>query len=130
MELGPWRIPRGHQVFAAVDLVQSDPNVFDDPDSFVPQRFVGARPESHSWIPFGGGTRRCLGAAFADMEMKVVLRTLLQGWEFAATTAPDEHWQSRGVSWTPARGGRVKAYRRSSPRLLGASLSTQTAASR
>jgi len=130
MELGPWRIPRGHQVFAAVDLVQSDPNVFDDPDSFVPQRFVGARPESHSWIPFGGGTRRCLGAAFADMEMKVVLRTLLQGWEFAATTAPDEPWQSRGVSWTPARGGRVKAYRRSSPRLLGASPSTLTAASR
>ncbi|MDR6174201.1 cytochrome P450 [Nocardioides zeae] len=130
MELGPWRLPRGHQVIAAVDFVQADPNAFVDPDSFAPDRFLSARPESSSWIPFGGGTRRCIGAAFADMEMKVVLRTLLQGWEFAATTAPDEAWSSRGVSWTPADGGRVKAYRRAAPQLLPIDGDAATAASR
>ena len=127
LELGPWRIPQGHQVIVAVDLVQSDPNAFEAPEAFRPERFVGTRPEASSWIPFGGGTRRCIGAAFADMEMKVVLRTLLQGWEFAATTAPDEAWSSRGVSWTPSGGARVKAYRRTAPRLAPAFGSSTTA---
>lgn len=129
LELGPWRIPQGHQVIVAVDLVQTDPNAFEDPEAFAPERFVGSRPESSSWLPFGGGTRRCIGAAFADMEMRIVLRTLLQGWEFAATTAPDEAWASRGVSWTPADGGRVKAYRRTVPQVLG-QVALATAASR
>jgi cytochrome P450 len=118
MELGPWTIPQGYKVLVAVDLVQMDPNVFGDPEKFDPDRFVNARPGTYSWIPFGGGTRRCIGAAFADLEMHVVLRTVLQHYELSPTYAPDEKWTSRGVSWTPGAGGRAVVHRRVRPHLV------------
>jgi hypothetical protein len=118
MELGPWTIPQGHKVLVAVDMVQMDPNAFPDPENFDPDRFVNARPGTYSWIPFGGGTRRCIGAAFADLEMHVVLRTVLQHYELSPTYAPDEKWSSRGVSWTPASGGRAVVHRRVRPHLV------------
>ena len=62
--------------------------LFPDPDRFDPQRFVGAKPPSFAWIPFGGGVRRCVGAAFANMEMDVVLRTVLRHFTIETTTAP------------------------------------------
>ncbi|OZC87701.1 hypothetical protein CH272_18690 [Rhodococcus sp. 05-340-1] len=113
MQLGQWVIPRGYQVLVAIDQVQLDENVFAEPHAFDPDRFVGAKAGMYSWIPFGGGTRRCIGAAFADMEMNVVLRTLLQDYELSPTTARSEKWRSRGVSWTPADGGRAVWHRRS-----------------
>ncbi|GAB3246697.1 cytochrome P450 [Nocardioides dilutus] len=118
MELGRWRIPQGHHIFAAVDFVHMDENVFPNPERFDPDRFVNARPGTYSWIPFGGGTRRCIGAAFADLEMNVVLRTVLQHYELSPTYAPDEKWQSRGVSWTPAGGGRAVVHRRSAAQVV------------
>jgi cytochrome P450 family 138 len=118
MPLGEWTIPRGHQVLVAIDFVQMDETVFPDPERFDPDRFLSARPGTYSWIPFGGGTRRCIGAAFADLEMNVVLRTLLRSYEFSTTYAPDEKWKSRGISWTPARGGRVVVHRRDPAHVL------------
>jgi cytochrome P450 len=113
MDLGEWTIPQGQQIWVAVDLVHQDETVFPDAEKFDPDRFLGARPGTYSWIPFGGGTRRCIGAAFADLEMNVVLRTLFKNYELSPTYAPDEKWASRGVSWTPSRGGRVVSHRRS-----------------
>jgi cytochrome P450 len=66
----------------------------------------------YSWVPFGGGTRRCLGAAFANMEMNVVLRTLLREFRFVPTACRPERMHSRGVAFAPSEGGRALVYRR------------------
>ncbi len=80
---------------------------FPDPERFDPQRFVGTRPPTFAFLPFGGGTRRCVGAAFANVEMDVVLRTVLRHFIIETTTAPDEKVHSRGVAYTPKDGGRI-----------------------
>jgi cytochrome P450 len=85
---------------------------FPDAASFNPDRFVGAPPKPFTWIPFGGGLNRCLGAAFANMEMDVTLRTLLREFRFAPTDAPGERRHNRGVMRPPGRGGRALVYRR------------------
>ncbi|CAN5851705.1 cytochrome P450 [soil metagenome] len=112
LELGEWAIPKGYSVSVAIGQVHGDPGEFPDPERFDPQRFMGKRPSTYGWVPFGGGTRRCVGAAFATMEMDVVLRTVLQRFTVETTTAPGEKWHSRGVAFTPKRGGRVTLTRR------------------
>ncbi|MEV7041537.1 cytochrome P450 [Amycolatopsis sp. NPDC051061] len=87
--------------------------VFPHAATFDPHRFEGARPDLYQWIPFGGGTRRCLGAAFATMEMTVVLRTLLRDCTLEPTTDAGERRHSRGVAYAPAKGGRAIVRRRS-----------------
>jgi cytochrome P450 len=111
-QLGEWAIPRGHSIIVGIGQLHDNPDVFPDPGRFDPQRFVGTKPSALSWIPFGGGTRRCVGAAFANMEMDVVLRTVLRHFTIETTDAPDEHWHSRGVAFTPKDGGRVVVRRR------------------
>ncbi len=111
-ELGQWRIPRGYSISVAIGQVHNNAEEFADPDKFDPTRFVGERPSVFAWMPFGGGTRRCVGAAFANLEMDVVLRTVLRHFTIATTNAPGEKWHSRGVAFTPRQGGRVRLYRR------------------
>ena len=82
------------------------------PEAFNPDRFVGNPPDNYAWIPYGGGIRRCIGAAFANMEMNVTLRTLLREFEFGTTYAAGERRHSRGVATAPRRGGRAVVYRR------------------
>ena len=78
VEIGGWRIPAGTIVVPAIALVQLRPELYPDPQAFRPERFLGdEQPPSYSWIPFGGGVRRCIGAAFAQLEIKTVLRTVL-----------------------------------------------------
>jgi cytochrome P450 len=111
-QLGEWVIPRGDSIIVGIGQIHSDPDVFPDPDRFDPQRFIGTKPSALSWIPFGGGTRRCVGAAFANMEMDVVLRTVLRSLTIETTDAPDERWHGRGVAFTPKDGGRIVVRRR------------------
>jgi cytochrome P450 len=111
--LGEWVIPRGVSIIVGIGQIHGNPDVFPDPDQFDPQRYIGTKPSALSWIPFGGGTRRCVGAAFANMEMDVVLRTVLQRLMIETTDAPGEHWHCRGVAFTPKNGGRVVVRRRS-----------------
>jgi len=110
--LGPWVLPRGYAVMVSISLIHDDDSVFPNAAVFDPDRFVGVNPDTYSWVPFGGGTRRCIGAAFAAMEMDVVLRTLLHDFEMASTDEPDERWHSRGVAWAPADGGMAVVRRR------------------
>jgi len=112
MSLGEWSLPRGTGVMVAIDLVHQEESVFPDAQRFDPDRFVGGGADHYSWVPFGGGTRRCLGAAFASMEMTTVLRTLLREFEVAATYEPAERMRNRGVAFAPARGGQVTLHRR------------------
>ncbi|MEM6105440.1 cytochrome P450 [Mycobacterium sp. 050272] len=111
-QLGEWAIPRGYSIIVGIAQIHDNPEVFPDPGRFDPQRFIGTKPSALSWIPFGGGTRRCVGAAFANMEMDVVLRTVLRHFTIETTDAPGERWHSRGVAFIPKGGGRVVLQRR------------------
>ncbi len=110
--LGEWTIPRGDSILVSIARIHEDPEVFPDPERFDPQRYIGGKPSAFAWIPFGGGTRRCVGAAFANMEMDVVLRTILRHFSIQTTTAPGERWHGRGVAYTPKDGGKVVVHRR------------------
>jgi len=112
VELGKWVIPQGYSLSVAIGQVHRNETEFPDPERFDPDRFVGDRPNVFAWIPFGGGTRRCVGAAFANMEMDVVLRTVLRHFTIATTSRPGEKWHSRGVAFTPRSGGRITVHRR------------------
>jgi cytochrome P450 family 138 len=103
--LGEYVVPKGYRVIASAQMIHRDERFFERPEQFQPDRFVGRKPETYTWIPFGGGTRRCIGAAFAQMEMDVVLRTLLREFDLETTSEPGERWRSRGVAFAPARGG-------------------------
>jgi cytochrome P450 len=111
-ELGEWSVPRGHTIIVSISRLHSDPALFPDPDRFDPQRFVGAKPPSFGWLPYGGGARRCVGAVFANMEMDVVLRTVLRHFVIQTTDTPGEKIHSRGVAYTPKDGGRIAVRRR------------------
>ncbi|MDA4108836.1 cytochrome P450 [Mycolicibacterium holsaticum] len=111
-ELGEWVIPQGHTVLTSILLMHDRADEFPAPQRFDPQRFLGNRPSTFAWIPFGGGTRRCVGAVFANVEMDVVLRTVLRHFAIETTTAPGEKWHSRGVAFTPKHGGRMVVHRR------------------
>ncbi|WIM86921.1 cytochrome P450 [Candidatus Mycobacterium wuenschmannii] len=111
-ELGDWSVPRHHTLIVSIARLHGDPELFPDPERFDPQRFVGTKPPSFSWIPYGGGTRRCVGAVFANVEMDVVLRTVLRHFTIEATTAPDERIHARGVAYTPKDGGKITVRRR------------------
>jgi len=112
--LGDWVIPRGYSIIVAIDHLHESAKEFTDPQRFDPQRFVGHRPPP-AFLPFGGGTRRCVGAVFAQVEMDVVLRTVLRHFAIQTTTAPGEAVHPRGVAYTPKRGGRVVLRRRAIP---------------
>ena len=111
-ELGGYRIPADKLIALSAGLSHYDPRLFPQPERFRPERFLDMLPDTYSWIPFGGGVRRCIGATFAHMELDVVLRVLLQQVELVPTDEPDEPWKFRGVAWSPAAGGRAIIRRR------------------
>jgi hypothetical protein len=110
-DLGEWRIPHGYTVMIAIANVHANADVFPDPEQFDPYRFVGTRAPT-AWVPFGGGTRRCIGAAFANVEMDVVLRTVLRHFVIETDDAPDEKIHFRGIAFTPKDGGLITVRRR------------------
>lgn len=112
IRLGQWVIPERHLVVVSVVLAHSAERNFPNGNTFDPDRFVGNPPDTSLWVPFGGGVHRCVGAAFANMEMLVTLRTLLRQFEFVTTHAAGESNHSRGVANAPGRGGRAAVYRR------------------
>jgi cytochrome P450 len=112
IRLGEWVIPDHNVVAVSVVLTHSNEGNYPNPEAFDPDRFVGNPPDTSLWVPFGGGVHRCVGAAFANMEMLVTLRTLLRHFEFATTHAAGESSHSRGIANAPGRGGRAMVYRR------------------
>jgi hypothetical protein len=111
-QLGRWTLPRGYAVLVSIALIHDNETLFPDARAFDPSRFLDAKPDLYQWIPFGGGTRRCVGAAFANMEMNVVLRTMLRDFSLEPTSDRDERWRSRGIANAPAGGGRAIVHRR------------------
>ena len=103
-----YELPAGTMVAPAISLVQHDPRRFPDPFALRPERFLdGAAPDPYTWIPFGGGVRRCLGAAFAQMEMRVVIATVLRRVILRAADPAPERTLVRHITVVPAKGARV-----------------------
>lgn len=110
--LGEWRIPQGRTVIVRLADIHEDPEIYPHPERFDPNRFLGTKPAPHTWLPFGVGSRRCLGAEFVTAEMDIVLRTVLQNFRIQTDAAPDEKMHFRGVTHTPKLGGLIVMNRR------------------
>lgn len=108
VELAGYQLPAGVMVVPAIGLVHSDSELYPDAERFDPDRMVGATLSPTTWFPFGGGNRRCLGATFAMVEMRIVLREILRRVELATTTAPDETQKVKHVIFVPRNGGRIR----------------------
>jgi cytochrome P450 len=101
--IGGFDYPEGVVLLANAYLVHHDPEIYPDPYAFRPERFLGEKPGTYTWIPFGGGRRRCLGASFALLEMKVVLRAVLSRAEPLAANDPTEGSRRRSITLSPRR---------------------------
>jgi cytochrome P450 family 135 len=105
-------LPAGVTVAPCTAVVHRRGDVWPEPYEFRPQRFAGARPPAATWFPFGGGVRRCLGAAFAQFEARTVLAELARAYTWRAAGRRRERVGRRGIVLVPARGGRVVLRRR------------------
>jgi cytochrome P450 len=106
-QLGDCVVPAGTPVAVSIAALHHREDVYPDPLVFRPERFVGRRPATYTWIPFGGGIRRCLGATLAMAEQHVVLRAIARRTDLAAPDPAPEHARQRNVTMIPDRGGRV-----------------------
>ena len=119
VEIGGWTYPEGIILLAGALLVHLDPAIYPDPHAFRPERFVGVKPGTYTWLPFGGGRRRCLGATFAQLEMRVVLRAAAERFT-VAPAGPVPPARRRGITLTPSDGGTVVLSRRVGARTVAA----------
>jgi cytochrome P450 family 135 len=108
VELAGYQLPAGVMVVPAIGLVHSDSEVYPDADRFDPDRMLGATLSPTTWFPFGGGNRRCLGATFAMVELRVVLREILRRVELETTSAPAERQKVKHVIMVPHKGASVR----------------------
>ena len=108
VELAGYRLPAGVMVAPGIGLVHSSVKQYPEPDRFDPNRMLGTTPGPTTWFPFGGGNRRCLGATFAMVEMRVVLREVLRRAELATTSAAGERQRVKHVILVPHRGARIR----------------------
>jgi cytochrome P450 len=116
IEIGGWTYPAGVCVVANAYLIHHDPALYPDPYAFRPERFLNEGPGTYTWIPFGGGRRRCLGASFATLEMKIVLRAVLRAKEVRRVDDRLELSRRRGITLSPGRGAEtVLAERHTEP---------------
>jgi cytochrome P450 len=106
--IGGYDFPSGSAVGASIYLAQRNPDVYPEPERFRPERFVGVQPDPVSWLPFGGGIRRCIGAQFALYEMKIVLATMLAHCEFSLAQASPARAVRRAVTLFPEHGTRIQ----------------------
>jgi cytochrome P450 len=107
LTIGGYTLPPGVYVSPCLYLAHRRPELWPDPTSFRPERFLEGAPEPYSWVPFGGGTRRCLGAAFASLEMREVLRAVAARFALVPDRKAGERMRRRSVTLAPARGGVV-----------------------
>ena len=106
--LGEWLIPPGVEVNPSIRMIHRQAELYPDPASFRPDRFLGDEsPDTYTWVPFGGGTRRCLGASFAMMEMRVVLRRVLERTALRPAAPEPEPAQFRAITLAPRHGTQV-----------------------
>jgi cytochrome P450 len=106
-QLGEYGVPAGTAVAMSILLVHHREDVYPRPFDFLPERWIGRKPGTYEWIPFGGGIRRCLGAALAMAEQRVVLEAMARRLDIEADDPAPERALHRNVTMIPALGGRV-----------------------
>jgi cytochrome P450 len=107
IEVGGWSYPIDVCLVPNAYLLHHDPEIYPDPYAFRPERFLDESPGTYTWIPFGGGRRRCIGASFAMLEMKIVIRSVLAGQAVAPAGPGPERARRRNITITPGEGSRV-----------------------
>ncbi|HEX7487498.1 MAG TPA: cytochrome P450 [Anaeromyxobacteraceae bacterium] len=107
VEIAGYKLPAGSFVLPAIGAVHFREDVFPDPHQFRPERFLDGKAENYAWIPFGGGVRRCVGAAFAEYEMRIVLREFVQRAELSVPDPEPERVRIRHITLAPGKGTRV-----------------------
>ena len=105
--VGGYDLPAGTFVLPAIAALHYREDLFPEPEAFRPERFLDGKADTYSWIPFGGGVRRCIGAAFAEYEMRVVLRAILERAELSAPDPKPERVKIRNITLAPGKGTRV-----------------------
>jgi cytochrome P450 family 135 len=108
LRVGELRLPAGTDVTPAIWLTHTRADLYPEPYAFRPERFLQSAPSTYGWIPFGGGIRRCLGAAFAELEMRVVLETVLHSCILESASGRAERVTRRNVTFSPRHGTRVR----------------------
>jgi cytochrome P450 len=120
MEIGGRLLPAGVTVAPCIYLIHRRPDIYPEPRAFRPERFLETPPGTYTWIPFGGGVRRCLGASFAQFEIKVVLRELVSRLDIRPARPRPERRVRRAIVFAPERGGELVVVRRAEQRERGA----------
>jgi cytochrome P450 len=105
--LGDYAVPADTAIGISILLVHHREDLYPEPFAFRPERWLGRKPGTYEWLPFGGGRRRCLGAALAMAEQRIVLREMARSLDLGAATDRPERPKHRNVTMIPARGGRV-----------------------
>lgn len=108
IEIGGVRYPAGVSLAANAYLVHHDPLIHPEPFAFRPERFLDAQPGTYTFLPFGGGRRRCIGASFAQLGMRIVLRAMLERWDVRAAGDRVENARRRSITVSPERGASVQ----------------------
>jgi cytochrome P450 len=103
MRLGGYEIPAGTTVAPCVHLVHRNPNVYPEPLRFRPERFLEHAPGTYTWIPFGGGVRRCLAASYAMLLMKQVIGTVVESIELQPVERRSERALKSAIAFVPHR---------------------------
>ncbi len=109
--VGGYELPTGTFVMPAIAALHYREDIFPAPEEFRPERFLDGRTDNYAWIPFGGGVRRCIGAAFAEYEMRIVLREIVGRAQLAAPDPEPEKVRIRNITLAPAKGTRVRLER-------------------
>jgi len=104
IELDDYMIPAGTTLMVSIYLVHTDPETYPEPEEFRPERFLAGPPDAAAWIPFGGGVRRCLGARFAELELKVILTQVLASARLRATGRSAEGFKRKRFTFAPEGG--------------------------
>jgi cytochrome P450 len=105
--IGDYELPAGTFAMAAIAALHYREDLFPDPYEFRPERFLDGKADNYAWIPFGGGVRRCIGAAFAEYEMRLILREFVERAELRAVDEKPEPVRVRNITLAPAKDTRV-----------------------
>lgn len=107
-DLGPYRLPPGVSVAPCIYLLHRHPDLYEEPDAFRPERFLGADPPRYGFVPFGGGDRRCLGANLAVLEIEVVLDAVVGRVDLSPSSPVIERIRRRNIVFTPGRDATLR----------------------
>jgi len=110
-EIGGYELPAGSFVLPAIAALHYREDLFPEPHEFRPERFLDGKADNYAWIPFGGGVRRCIGAAFAEYEMRTILREFVTRADLRAADPKPERVKIRNITLVPARGAKVSLAR-------------------